>query len=85
MGDTTEGGNMDPQRVIARRFGAWFKKERRAAGLSVSVVARKLEIPEKTVLRWEAGSSLPNWENVARIYSVLQWRPPTELFDATRV
>ena len=77
---------MAPHPLIAQQFGTWLRAERKRAKMSISQVARKLELPERTVSRWESGSSMPRWDHVVKIWKVLGWKAPQlQSFDTTGV
>ena len=76
---------MAPHPLLARQFGEWLRAERKRAKMSISQVARKLEVPEGTVSRWERGIALPRWSHIIRIQTRLGWEAPVRSFDTTGV
>jgi transcriptional regulator with XRE-family HTH domain len=61
-----------------------FRARREALRWSQEKLARELDVSTSTVRNWERGDGGPSYENLLRIYAVMNWLPD-ELISAMRV
>ena len=54
-----------------KSLGARLAAARVKAGLTQTEVARRLEVPDATVCRWETDAHAPGWDNLKRLAALL--------------
>lgn len=54
-----------------KSLGERLTAARLKAGLTQTEVARRLEVPDATVCRWETDAHAPGWDNLKRLAALL--------------